>query len=290
VRGMRAVAAHALREARRRRVIRVVLTLTTVFLALYALGASFAFDAAEELGFDEEGLPEDGLPEDRVVTGSTLLGLASFATLFLGAIVASFLSIGTVKTDAEAGVLQSLAVRPIGRSALLATRIAVACGISAAYAIAVFGIAILITGVTGDWWPDRIVGPLLGLGLGVSIVAAIGTLGSVFMSATANGVAVLMVFGTGLTAGLLGQIGNGLDVETLESIGQIGSWALPFEALYQSGLSALTADQSGLTDVVVELGPFGGAQDASVGLWFWAVGYLLAVSGLAIAAFRRLDI
>ena len=52
--------------------------------------------------------------------------------------------------------------------------------------------------------------PALGLALAVAIIAALSLAGSVFLSATANGIAVFMVFGAGLVAGLLGQIGEAL--------------------------------------------------------------------------------
>ena len=58
-------------------------------------------------------------------------------------------------------------------------------------------------------------------------------------------------------------------MDTLETVAEICSWLLPFEALYQAGLDALTEDVGGVTGVIVQLGPFGGAQEgrtAPVGL------------------------
>ena len=94
------------------------------------------------------------------------------------------------------------------------------------------------------------------------VVVAIALLGTTLLSSTANGIAIFMVFGAGLAAGLIGQIGSALDSSALERISSIASWALPFEAVYQDGLHALTADVRGATGVIVQLGPFGGAQDA----------------------------
>ena len=54
----------------------------------------------------------DGVEGD-VVAGATLLGLSMFATLFLGAILAVFLTLGAVRGDAERGLLQPLLVRPL---------------------------------------------------------------------------------------------------------------------------------------------------------------------------------
>ena len=44
-----------------------------------------------------------------------------------------------------------------------------------------------------------------------------------------------MLFGAGLTAGLLGQIAEAIGSDTLDDVATITTWALPFEALYQAG-------------------------------------------------------
>jgi ABC-2 type transport system permease protein len=213
-----------------------------------------------------------------------------FATLFLGAVLAVFLTHGAIRGDAERGVLQPLVVRPVGRAEVAAGRLLAAVAVCALYVVVVFGASVLLTGIFGDWWPSRLVGPALDLMLGVAVIAALTLLGSVLLSATANGIAAFMVFGAGLTAGLLGQIGEALDSSTLEDIARISTWALPFEALYQSGLSALTAETEGITRVIVQLGPFGGAQGASGWLWPWSIAYVLAVWALTVALFRRRDL
>jgi ABC-type transport system involved in multi-copper enzyme maturation permease subunit len=158
------------------------------------------------------------------------------------------------------------------------------------YVELVYGAAVLITGATGDWWPGSPVVVGLGLGAAVVVVVALSLLGSTVLSTTANGIAVFMVFGAGLAAGLLGQIGEALGSDTLSDISSIASWALPFEALYQSALHTLTADIGGVTGVAVSLGPFGGAQEASGLLWLYAVAYVLVAGALADLAFRRRDL
>jgi ABC-2 type transport system permease protein len=283
VSGALAIAGYALRESTRRRVFVVVLILTLAFLTLYAVGTEAAFDAVGDLG-------EDAPVDDQVLTGSTLLGLAMFTTLFLGTVLGVFLTLGTVRGDAERGLLQPIVVRPVGRTSLLLGRYVGAALISAAYVVAVYSAAMVITGVTGDWWPDDPVGPGAGLVLAVLVIAALSLLGSVFLSSIANGIAVFMIFGAGLAAGLLGQIGAALSVQTLEDVAKVSSWILPFEALYQAGLHALTQETSGVTGVIVRLGPFGGAQDAGPVLWLWAVAYLGLVGAAARAGFARRDL
>jgi hypothetical protein len=112
----------------------------------------------------------------------------------------------------------------------------------------------------------------------------------VFLSSTANGIAVFMLFGAGLLAVLLGQIGEAFRSETLVDVGTVASWLLPFEALYQSALGALTADTGGVTGYAINLGPFGGAEDFGPLLWPWAILYTALVGAVALRAFARRDL
>lgn len=283
MRGVGVIVGYAIQESFRRRVFVVVLVLTAAFLGLYGLGVRQVFNDRSFGAF--EGI------DATTVAGSTLFGLSMFATLFLGAILAVFLTLGVVRGDAERGLLQPLVVRPIGRTTLLLARFLAAATVCALYVWAVFTAALLITHWLGSgWWPDRFALPALGLAGGVVIVAALSLLGSVFLSGTANGIAVFMLFGGGLVAGLLGQIGEALNSHTLERVATISSWALPFEALYQDGLDGITADSFGLTRVALQLGPFGGAEAGGAWLWPYALAYLVAVGVLALAGFSRRDL
>ncbi|MDX6663159.1 MAG: type transport system permease protein [Solirubrobacterales bacterium] len=276
---------YGIRESMRRRVFLVVFVLTVAFLALYAVGAAFAF---KDVGNFADSAPE--ILDAPAFTGATILGLAMFATFFLGTVLAVFLTLGVVRGDAERGLLQPLVVRPIGRSVLLWSRFAGAAAVSGGYVLVVYGLAVAITAIAGSWWPDHVVTPGIGLAAGVVIVAALSLLASIFLSATAQGIAVLMLFGGGLTAGLLGEIGKALDSATLREIARVASWALPFEALYEGGLRALISNTEGLTGAILSLGPFGGAQGAGPLLALWAVIYLAAVLGIGAAAFARRDL
>lgn len=280
----RAIARLGLQEAVRRRVFLIVAVLTVAYLVLYGLGTWQAYEEVQS-----EGTPFRGV-EPEIVAGATLLGLNMFGTLFLGTILAVFLTLGTVRGDAERGLLQPLLVRPVPRRTLLAARFASAALVCGAYVILVFLIAAVVTWALGGWWPDRIVEPALGLAGAVAILCALSLAGSVFLASTANGIAVFMVFGAGLVAGLLGQIGEALGSGTLSDVASTASWILPFEALYQSALGALTADTVGFTRLAIDLGPFGGAEDFGPLLWPWAVLYLGLIGVVALRAFARRDL
>ena len=282
---LRIIAGYALREAIRRRALVVVVVLTGAFLALYAFGSAEAFEEVSSAR-----LPPGAGIEERVLTGATLLGLAMFVTLFLGTVLAVFLTLNAVRGDAERGLLQPLVVRPVGRSTLLLARFLAAASVCVVYAQIVYWSALALTDAIGGYRPGDPLAGGLSLAAAVTIVVALALLGTTLLSSTANGIAIFMVFGAGLAAGLLGQIGSVLGSDTLERISSVASWALPFEALYQEGLHALTADIAGATGVVVRLGPFGGANDAGPLLYPFALVYLIVAGVLADRVFRRADL
>jgi ABC-type transport system involved in multi-copper enzyme maturation permease subunit len=278
------VAGFALRESVRRRVFVVVALLTVVFLVLYGLGTWQAYRSVNATELDAGGV------ELKIVAGAILLGLSMFATLFLGAVLAVFLTLGAVRGDAERGLLQPLLVRPLTRGTFLAGRFLAAGSVCVVYVVVVFLGSVILTHAFGGWWPDAILVPALELAAGVAVLVGLALAGSVVLSSTANGIAIFMLFGAGLTAGLLGQIAEALSSDTLEEVSRVAAWVLPFEALYQSALNSITADTFGFTRFAIDLGPFGGAQTFGGLLWPYAGAYLLGVGGLALWRFRRRDL
>jgi Cu-processing system permease protein len=277
------IAAYGIRESIRRRVFVVVAILTLGSGILYVLGAKLAFH-------DTQSFSGPAIADTKDFTGATIFGMAMFGTLFLGAVLAVFLSLGVIRGDSERGLLQPLVVRPVGRATVLASRFGAAAAVSAGYVIVVYAGAVLATAIAGDWWPDHIIRPALGLVGGVVVISAISTAGSVFFTATANGIAVFMIYGAGLTAGLLGQIGDALQSHSLQNIADVAIWILPFEALFQDGLDATVSNTGGITGAILDLGPFGGAQHAGFLLWPYTIAYVAAVIGAATWAFGRRDL
>jgi len=279
------IVGYVLREALRRRVFAVVLILTIVFLVLFWIANHYVHS---ELG--KLRVPPDVPVDARTFASAFLSGLALFATMFLGVVLAVFLTLGAVRGDAERGLLQPIVVRPVGRSTFLFARFLGAVAVTAPYVVVVDLAAVVITGVTMDWWPDRIVTPPLEVAAGVAVVTALSLLGSVFLSSTANGIAIFMLFGAGLVAGLLGTIGHAIGSTAIKHASTVASYVTPFEALYQDALRQLTASTSGLTGFLLQLGPFGGAYVHGWPVRLWAVAFFCLVGAAALSGFRRRDL
>jgi ABC-type transport system involved in multi-copper enzyme maturation permease subunit len=277
------IARHVLQESVRRRVFVVVLVLTLLFLALFTLATVEAFNAQSPFG-------GGGTFNPHAITAVTMNGLGVFASLFLATVLAVFLTLGAVRGDAERGLLQPLVVRPLGRREFLMGRFVGAVAVCVGYIIALYALVVLIVHQAGGSWPAYVIGPGVALAGAITILVAMSLLGSVFLSATANGIAMFMLYGAGLVSGLLAAIGAALNAHTVLTIAHDITFALPFEGLYQAALHALGSNQTGLTQVLVNLGPFGASHPNSFGFDVWAVGYLAIVALVATLGFERRDL
>src|SRR4029078_13416389 len=162
--------------------------------------------------------------------------------------------------------------------------------VCAVYVLFVYPVSLLITHWVTGWCPDQIVFPALELAAAIAVIVAISLFGSIVLAAIANGISIFMIFGAGLVAGLLGQIGEALNSDSLNTIANVASWALPFEALYQDALNRITADTAGFTQVDLSLAPFGGAEPAGAWLYPYVVGYFAVLGAIGLWAFNRKDL
>jgi Cu-processing system permease protein len=282
------IARHVVQESLRRRVFLVVFLLTLVFLGLFILATVKAFAAPAQFVIGSGNVIDSG--QIGSITTVTLLGLGAFASLFLGTVLAVFLTLGAIRGDAERGLLQPLVVRPLARGQLLLGRFIGAVAVCVVYVSALYVTVVVIVHQAGGHWPDHIVGPGLALDAAVTILVAMSLLGSVILSATANGIAMFMLYGAGLVSGLLASIAAALGTNTLQTIAHDIAIALPFEGLYQAGLHALGSNQTGVTRVLVNLGPFGASHAGSVPFELWSTAYLAIIAVIAVVAFERRDL
>jgi Cu-processing system permease protein len=266
------VVRYAIQESLRRRVFLVVLVLSVSFAAVYTAGAAAIFSGVSDFRAAES---------ERAAVGTGLLGFAMFVVLFLGTTLAIFLTIGTVRGDAERGLLQPLVVRPLGRTRLLAARLAAAAGMSSAYVVAFFALLMLLTAGVGQWFPASVLGATLGLVGAVLVVCLLSLLGSTFLSSTANGIAVFMLFGAGLAGALLHQLALGLDSAVLKGVSELAGWLLPFMALYLSALGSLGPE--------IDAGDILGGP-SGLTLVLWTLAYLVLLAAGARALFLNRDL
>jgi ABC-type transport system involved in multi-copper enzyme maturation permease subunit len=278
----------SLREHARRRTLYVALALGALFVGLYSLGIHFIWaEVTRDIESGRRG--PGGVVEVRQLVPATMFGLSMFATWFLSAVAATFMAAGGIRGEAERGVLQHILVRPVARHTVLVARLGAAALLAVLFLLAVVTCCALATRFITGWQPSNLMKALLLLALGTTGVTAIATAFSVRLHGVAAGIASLMLFGVGLVGGLLEQLGNGIAVSSVRQSGEWVSAVLPFEAMYQASLHEITSDLPGVSGIVVRLGPFGGAHEASALLVLWALAWTAGIIALAAWRLRRRD-
>lgn len=275
------VARLALTEARRSRASAGLAGISVALLAVLGLAAHEALPVVSRSGAGSL---------DRPLVGATLLGTAAFVELLLGAIVAVFLAQGTVRGDADRGTLQTLAVRPVHRVAIVLGRAGVAAGLAAAYTAAMWAAAVATVRVASGFTPDAAAAPALPLAAAVALIALTAVALSTLLPAQATGLVTLTLVGFGFTAGLLAQLGAVYGLGDLQRVADGLSVLLPFEGLYRHVLHQLEGGVGSLSSFGLAVGPFGGARAAGPAFAAWSAGWALLL--LTVAGWRtnRLDI
>ena len=214
-----------------------------------------------------------------------------FATLFLGAVLAVFLTLNVVRGDAESGLLQPLVVRPVGRAQLLLARFIGAAGRRRRVCARRLRRDGRDHSLAGGWtarparrhrgssWRPR-----------WSSSSALALAGSVFFAPIANGIGTLHGLRRRPDRRPPRRDRACDPLAELEHIARIAWWVLPFDALYEDALHRLTVDTTGFAQFVLTLGPFGGSHHAGTPMLAWAAAYLGLVGAAALAAFSIRDL
>jgi len=266
------------KEGLRRRLIIVGLLLTVAFLVLYGLGAYFAF---REVG---------DLTEVRVLAAYQLLSFGIFVCSFLGTMLVIFSAAGVISGDSESGLLQPLVARPLGRWQVLVGKYLGFISLFLAYQVLLSGSVIMLTRLLADFSPPQPFQTLAFLALQGMVLLALVSLISSVLAPVPTGIVAFMAFGLSFIGGVVRQIGMLLSNETAEVIGRIITYLLPSDNLFRMALSGLQPPSSLLGDILGNLGPFGIPVEPTTFSVVYAIVYLAACLGIAVALFARRDL
>lgn len=262
-------------EASRRRILLAALLGGVAFLALYGTGFYF-------VGRQMQHQPVVSLLERRMALNLLLLA-GLFAVDLLGVMAAVLLPADTLSGEIASGVLQTVASKPVRRSAILLGKWAAFVLLVTAYLLLLAGGVLVIGRSLGGFLP-----PNAGTGLalmvleGALLVTMVIACGTRFGTIT-NGMIVLGLHGLAFVGNWVEQIGTFVGNDAARSVGTIASLIMPSESLWQ--LAASRMQPAVMREL--HMGPFSPASVPSPAMVVWAVGYLLVALLLALHAFRR---
>jgi ABC-type transport system involved in multi-copper enzyme maturation permease subunit len=272
-------------EALRRKMIWAVLLLSAAFLALYAFG--FHLLRNDIVTFDEQrgGRPNDVLPYDVQASAMVLLGL--YTVNFLAGIMTIFAAVGSISGEIESGTLHAVIPKPLARWEIISGKYLGFLAMIAAYlSLMVIGV-VMTSRLIGKYTPPNITHGLWLLILVSSILLSLTMLGSTIFSTMANGVIVFMLYGMAVTGGLVEQIGNALDNDTMVKIGILTSLVVPSDSIWK--LASYVVQPSMAVNLIGP-NPFGTSAPPSDLAVRYAFLYCATLVIASMLVFRRRDI
>ncbi|WP_261664505.1 ABC transporter permease [Deinococcus sp. Marseille-Q6407] len=279
----------SLRESLRKRLVAVLLILTSLFVGFYLYGIHRMY-----LDFlDRPG----GLDPVTGQLGSALLPI-NFATMFgmylvtfLGSLMAVLSTVGSVSGDVESGVVQSIISRPVSRAELVAGRWLGFSVVNVLYVLlvsaAMLGGIYLLTGFV----PPH---PLMAIGLmllSIVLITGLTVLGSTLFTTLANGIGVFVLYGVGMAGGILNSIGTLVNSPIMLTLSRIANTLMPTNELWL-GASYYLQDpevNAGLKLSPVP-NPFFGSDPMNTGMLLWAIALTVLAVLAAMWNFSRRDL
>ena len=274
IRALFTIVGATLEEARRRRILLATVLFGVAFVILFSVGIHFA---------QKDMIKQGTSALTRPLYLGFLIMAGLYATNFLTVITAAFLPVDTLSGEISSGVMQTVASKPIPRSAIVLGKWLAHALVLCAYVLLVAGgvilVARLITGVT----PPSV---FAGLGLimleGLTVLTVSIAFGTRF-STIANGITCVGLYGMAFLGGWFEQIGTFTGVTSAATIGTITSLLFPSESMWQ--LAAHTMQPAIVRDL--HMTPFSPASVPSGWMVVWTVLYIAALLVWALRTFSR---
>ena len=275
------MARFTIREALHKRVVHGVLALTVAFVVLFALGVWFAY--RETANYMDLTLREISIRRMWSMQ-FTLLGMNAVSGI--GALLAIFLSVGTISSEVDGGTLHAIVPKPLTRRDILLGKW---LGFAVTLSIYVFALSLVVIGIVGAFsqtWPNNFIVAVLPLVLESILLLSLSILGTTFLPTVANGVVVFGLYSIATMAGFVEQLGSLLNNNSMINIGIVTSLIIPSDSMGKLTASIL---QEG-TSYAERMGPFVVNSAPSGWMVVYAIVYMVVVLFVAQHVFASRDL
>lgn len=281
------IARLTVQESSRRRLLLALLVLTLVVVGFSAWG----FNKITTIPRSDGTL----LPHDQVILlTSQLLIVVVFMFSGVLALSAAVVAGPLISSEVESGLLLSMLARPVRRSEVV---IGKWLGLGVLVAIYAAGAGLLEIAAV-DWatgyvppHPFELLTYVAAEGL---VLLSVGLLLSTRLSGITAGVIALVAWLIAWIAGVVGDIGTGLQNQALENVGIVSHLLLPSDGLWRGAIYAMEPDT--LIAAMRALGtagranPFAATDPPPDSFLVWVVIWFALVLVGSIASFRRREI
>jgi ABC-2 type transport system permease protein len=281
------IARLTIQEASRRRLLLALLILTLVVVGFSAWGFNKITTLSRGNG---EPLP----PEQVALLTSQLLIVVTFMYSGVLALSAAVVAGPLISSEVESGLLLSMLARPVRRSEVvigkwlgLAALVAIYAGFAGT---AELGAVDWATGYLPPH-PVELIAFVAAEGL---VLLSVGLLLSTRLSGITAGVIALVAWLMAWIAGVIGDIGTGLQNQALENVGVVSHLLLPSDGLWRGAVYAMEPDT--LITAMKALGtagranPFAASDPPPTEFLLWVLVWFAIALTLSIASFRTREI
>ena len=284
---MLVIARLTVQETSRRRLILALIILTLIVVGFSAWGFNKIITVRRS---DGTLLP----PEEVALITSQLLIVVTFMYSGVLALSAAVVAGPLISSEVESGLLLSMLARPLRRSEVV---IGKWLGLALLIAIYAAGSAALELGAV-DWatgyLPPHPVQLVLYVGAEGLVLLSLGLLLSTRLAGITGGVIALVAWLMGWIAGVVGDVGAGLQNQAIENVGVISHLVLPTDGLWRGAIYALEPDAFLATlraaGTVARANPFSQVDPPPISYLGWVVLWFAIVLGLSIWSFRTREI
>jgi Cu-processing system permease protein len=261
-------------ETRRRRIALAALICGLLFLAVFGSAMYFGFARAESQGGDAL---------EMRVAATVLTDAGLYVVNFLVTAIAILLPIDSLSGEIGSGVIQTLASKPVDRAAIVVGKWLAYLAMTAAYLALLGGGVLLSMRLFADYTAPAVLAPMGLMLLGAAVMLSITIAGGVRLSTITNGIVAFGFYGVAFIAGWMEQILSLFGNTTARHVGTVVSLLSPADSMWRRA----AYEMQPVTAVIFQAGPFGVASVPSAAMIAWAIGFVLAVLGVAVWQFRR---
>jgi ABC-type transport system involved in multi-copper enzyme maturation permease subunit len=281
-----AIAAASLKEAIRKKILILVAALTFVYLTLFGLITHFAVQDLARAG-----------ALNTINALDVASNIVSFLGFYFSSMLVAFLtimiSVGSISSEVESGVIHSIITRPIKRASYVLGKYLGLGVLSISYSIFLFAAIISICTIfklpiVNTIEPLNIIKGLLFFTLEPIAILSLSIFGSAAFKTLSNGIFVISIYILGLIGGVMEVIGSMLQNQSLVNLGIISSLISPFDIIYRQMLSSMF-ENIGIRNPFMAVG---GMTSTTPSIWMliYIIVYIPVLVLLAIKKFRLKDI
>jgi ABC-type transport system involved in multi-copper enzyme maturation permease subunit len=281
------IARLTIQETSRRRLILALIILTLIVVGFSAWGFNKITTVTNSEGAT--------LPAQQVaLITSQLLIVVTFMYSGVLALSAAVVAGPLISSEVESGLLLSMLARPLRRSEVV---IGKWLGLAVLIAFYAAGSAFLELAAV-DWatgyLPPHPVQLVLYVGAEGLVLLSLGLALSTRLSGITGGVIALVAWLMGWIAGVVGDVGIGLQNQAIENVGVVSHLLLPTDGLWRGAIYALEPDAFLATlraaGTVARANPFAQVDPPPISFLAWVVLWFALMLGLSIWSFRTREI